>query len=147
MSQMNFQYPPQPPSHNDIQEKLNEEKMSYICDQIINVLKFLRQNKDMYNTNKEEMLRMVNKEMPSFYALYPRICRTLVFEDDINPLLGMIQMFGKVQNKEMSWEKANGKITDALNAKYVDPILNSEKLVREREEKQKSNIVDITNTD
>lgn len=144
---MNFQYPPQPPSHNDAQEKLNEQKMSYICDQIINVLKFLRQNKDMYNSNKEEMLRMVNKEMPSFYALYPRICRTLVFEDDINPLLGMIQMFGKVQNKEMSWEKANGKITDALNAKYVDPILNSEKLVREREEKQKSNIVDITNTD
>ena len=146
MSQMNFQYPPQPQSQSDSQEKLNEQKMSYICDQIINVLKFLRQNKEMYNSDKEEMLRMVNKEIPSFYALYPRICRTLVFEDDISPLLGMIQMFGKVQNKEMSWEKANGAITDALNAKYVDPILNSEKLVKEREEKQKSNIVDITDS-
>lgn len=141
---MNFQYPPQPQA--DTQGKLNEQKMSYICDQIINVLKFLKQNKEMYNTDKEEMLRMVNKEMPSFYALYPRICRTLVFEDDISPLLGMIQMFGKVQNKEMSWEKANGKITDTLNAKYVDPILNSEKLVREREEKQKSNVIDITDS-
>ena len=89
---------------------------------------------------------MINREMPSFYSLYPRICRTLVFEDDISPLLGMIQMFGKVQNKEMSWEKANDTITDALNAKYVDPILNSEKLVKEREEKQKSNVIDITDT-
>lgn len=144
MSQMNFQYPPQPQTQSDSQGKLNEQKMSYICDEIINVLKFLRQNKEMYNSNKEEMLRMVNREMPSFYALYPRICRTLVFEDDISPLLGMIQMFGKVQNKEMSWEKANDTITNALNAKYVDPILNSEKLVREREEKQKSNVIDIT---
>ena len=145
---MNFQYPPQPQpqTQSDSQGKLNEQKMSYICDQIINVLKFLKQNKEMYNSNKEEMLRMVNKEMPSFYALYPRICRTLVFEDDINPLLGMIQMFGKVQNKEMSWEKANGTITDALNSKYVYPILNSEKLVREREEKQKTNVIDITDT-
>lgn len=144
MSQMNFQYPPQPQSNT--QEKLNEQKMSYICDQIINVLNFLKQNKEIYNSNKEEMLQMVNREMPSFYSLYPRICRTLVFEDDISPLLGMIQMFGKVQNKEMSWEKANDTITNALNAKYVDPILNSEKLVREREEKQKSNVIDITDT-
>lgn len=143
---MNFQYPPQSQTQSDTQGKLNEQKMSYICDEIINVLKFLRQNKEMYDSNKEEMLRMVNKEMPSFYALYPRICRTLVFEDDISPLLGMIQTFGKVQNKEMSWEKANGKITDALNAKYVDPILNSPELVREREEKQKSNIIDITDS-
>lgn len=144
MSQMNFQYPPQPQSNT--QEKLNEQKMSYICDQIINVLNFLKQNKEIYNSNKEEMLRMVNREMPSFYSLYPRICRTLVFEDDISPLLGMIQMFGKVQNKEMSWEKANDTITNALNAKYIDPILNSEKLVREREEKQKSNVIDISDT-
>lgn len=144
MSQMNFQYPPQPQSNT--QEKLNEQKMSYICDEIINVLNFLKQNKEIYNSNKEEMLRMINREMPSFYSLYPRICRTLVFEDDISPLLGMIQMFGKVQNKEMSWEKANDTITNALNAKYVDPILNSEKLVREREEKQKSNVIDITDT-
>lgn len=144
MSQMNFQYPPQPQSNTE--EKLNEQKMSYICDEIINVLNFLKQNKEIYNSNKEEMLRMINREMPSFYSLYPRICRTLVFEDDISPLLGMIQMFGKVQNKEMSWEKANDNITNALNAKYVDPILNSEKLVREREEKQKSNVIDITDT-
>lgn len=151
---MNFQYPPQASTPTQTttqtQEKLNEQKMTYICDQIINVLKFSRQNKEIYDSNKEEMLRMINKEMPSFYTLYPRICRTLVFEDDISPLLGMIQTFGKVQNKEMSWEKANGSITDALNAKYVDPILNSEPLVREREEKQKANaktnIIDITDS-
>jgi hypothetical protein len=142
---MNFQYPPQSQSQvEESQGKLNEQKMSYICDEIINVLKFLRQNKEIYNSNKDEMLRMVNKTMPNFYSIYPRICRSLVFEDDISPLLGMIQTFSKVQNKEMTWEKANDTITNALNAKYVDPVLNSEKLVREREEKQKSNIIDIT---
>jgi len=145
---MNFQYPPQPQTqtHPDGQEKLNEQKMSYICDEIINVLKFMRQNKEIYNENKDEMLRMIKSEMPNFYTVYPRICRALVFEDDISPLLGMIQTFGKVQNKELSWEKANNMITNALNAKYVDPVLNSDKLVKEREEKQKSNVIDITNS-
>jgi len=143
---MNFQYPPQPQTPQpEGQEKLNEQKMSYICDEIINVLKFMRQNKEIYNENKDEMLRMIKSEMPNFYTVYPRICRSLVFEDDISPLLGMIQTFGKVQNKELSWEKANNLITSALNAKYVDPILNSDKLVKEREEKQKSNVIDITN--
>ena len=140
---MNFNYPPEPKVSS--QEKLNEQKMSFICDQIINVLKFMRQNKNTYNEDKDEMLRMIKNEMPNFYNIYPRICRSLVFEDDISPLLGMIQTFGKVQNKEMSWEKANNLITNALNAKYVDPVLNSEKLVRERDEKQKSNVIDITN--
>lgn len=145
---MNFQYPPktqnQTLNQEQKSEKLNEQKMSYICDEVINVLKYMKQNKEIYNNNKEAMMRMVKDEMQGFYTLYPRICRTLVYEDDISPLLGMIQLFGKVQNKEMSWEKANDTITNALNAKYVDPILNSEKLVREREEKQKSNIIDIT---
>ncbi len=142
---MNFQYPPQPPQPpQNGQEKLNEQKMSYICDEIINALKLMRQNKNIYKENKDEMLKIIQTEMPTFYTVYPRICRTLVFEDDINPLLGMIQTFGKVQNKEMTWEKANNMITTALNAKYVDPILNSDKLVKERENKQKKNIIDIT---
>ena len=141
---MNFQYPPQPKSQE--QEKLNEQKMSYICDEIINILKFMRLNKSTYNENKEEMIRMIKTEMPNFYNVYPRICRALVYEDDISPLLGMIQTFGKVQQGTMSWEQANNMVTTALNAKYVDPILNSEKLVREREEKQKNNIIDITET-
>ena len=141
---MDFSYPPKPQTNT--QEKLNEEKMSFICDQIINVLKFMRENKTTYNEDKDEMLRMIKNTMPNFYNIYPRICRSLVFEDDISPLLGMIQTFGKVQNKEMSWEKANNLITNALNAKYVDPVLNSDKLVREREEKQKSNVIDITDS-
>lgn len=157
---MNFQYPPSnstqlPQVPQFGQEKLNEQKMSYICDEIINVLKFMRQNKEIYNQDKDEMLRMIKTEMPNFHMVYPRICKALVFEDDISPLLGMIQTFSQVQNKTMSWEKANNDITNALNAKYVDPILNSEKLIKEREEKQKQknieekqkqkNIVDITN--
>lgn len=143
---MNFQYPPQPQTQAQTEEpeKLNEQKMTYICDEIINVVKFMKLNKSTYNENKEEMLRMIKTEMPNFFLIYPRICRALVYEDDISPLLGMIQTFGKVQQGTMSWEKANNIVTSSLNAKYVDPVLNSEKLVREREEKQKKNVIDIS---
>ena len=128
---------------NSTGEKLNTEKMSKICDEIINILLLIKKNNDLYINNKDEMLKLVQKENPSFYNLYPRICRTLVFENDISPLLGMIKTFGQVQEGNISWNKANDMITGTLNAKYVDPVLNSEKLVKEREEKQK--IIDITN--
>jgi hypothetical protein len=133
------------------EQKLNTQKMSYLCDQIMRALELIKNNKETYKTNPDEMLRLVKLDNPNFYNLYPRICRSLVFEDDISPLLGMIQTFGKVQEGQMSWNKANDVIQNALNAKYIDPVLNSEKLVKEREEKQKEEaskqkIIDITNS-
>ena len=50
----------------------------------------------------------------------------------------MMNTFAQVQNGNLSLEKANDVISGALNAKYVDPILNSDKLVRERDDKIKS---------
>ena len=47
-------------------------------------------------------------------------------------------MARQVQAGTMSFDKANNLITGAINAKYVDPVLNSEKLVKEREEKTKN---------
>lgn len=73
--------------------------MSYICDKIINVLKFMRQNKEIYNENKDELFHMIKTEIHNFYTNYPRICRTLVFEDDISPLLRMIQTLVKYKTK------------------------------------------------
>lgn len=144
---MNFQIPPQT-NTNSSEHKLNEQKMTYLCDEIIKILLFLNKNKEIYKENKEEMLKMVKYENPNFYNSYQRICRTLVFENDISPLLSMIQTFGKVQDGQISWNKANDMITNAINEKYVDPILNSEKLVKEREEKKKNEekqkIIDIT---
>jgi hypothetical protein len=129
------------------EQKLNTQKMSYICDEIIRTLELIKKNKETYNTNKEEMLRLVKMDNPNFYNLYPRICRSLVYEDDISPLLGMIQTFGQVQEGKMTWNKANDIIQGAINAKYIDPVLNSDKLVKEREEKQKQEgkkIIDIS---
>ena len=133
---------------SDSEQKLNTQKMSYICDEIIRTLQLIGENKDIYNTNKDEMLRLVKMDNPNFYNLYPRICRSLVFEDDISPLLGMIQTFGQVQEGKITWNKANDMIQGAINAKYIDPVLNSDKLVKEREEKQKQEgkkIIDISN--
>ncbi len=124
------------------EQKFNTEKMSKLCDDIIRALSIITKNKETYNSDKNEMLRLVKFDNPEFYEKYPRICRTLVYEDDISPLLGMIQTFAQVQEGKISFEKANNLITGAINAKYIDPVLNSEKLVKEREEKQK--IIDIT---
>lgn len=127
------------------EQKVNTQKMSYICDEIINILLLIKKNKELYNTNKEEMLKLVKSENPNFYNLYSRICRTLVYEDDISPLIGMIKTFGQVQEGQLSWNKANDIIQGALNAKYIDPVLNSDKLVKEREEKQKNEkVIDIS---
>ena len=119
------------------EQKINTEKMSALCDNIMRIMTLIKENKEIYQTNKNEMLRIVKFDNLAFYDKYPRICRTLVFEDDIEPLIGMIRTFGQVQNGLLSFEKANDLITNALNAQYVDPILNSPEMVKEREEKQK----------
>ena len=49
----------------------------------------------------------------------------------------MLYAFGKVQSGEVSVDKANESVTNALNATYINPTLNSEKLVKERERKMK----------
>ena len=134
-------------SSSDSEQKLNTQKMSYICDEIIRTLELIKKNKELYKTNKDEMLRLVKAENPNFYNLYPRICRTLIHEDDISPLLGMIQTFGQVQEGKITWNKANDLIQGAINAKYIDPVLSSDKLVKEREEKQKQEgkkVIDIS---
>lgn len=127
-------------SHSE--SSFNTEKMSKLCDDIIRALGLITKHKDTYKNEKNEMLRIIKFDNPVFYDKYPRICRTLVFEDDISPLLGMIQTFAQVQEGKISFDKANNMITSAINAKYIDPVLNSDKLVKEREEKQKT--VDIT---
>ncbi len=115
----------------------NTQDMNYIADNIIKALNLCKENKTVWQSDKYAMIRLIQADNPKFYELYPRICRIICFEDDITPLLGMMNTFAKVQNGELSLEKANDAISGALNAKYVDPILNSEKLVKERDEKKK----------
>jgi hypothetical protein len=129
-------------STNSTETKFNTDKMSKLCDDIIRTLGVINANKETYKSDKNEMLRIVKFDNLAFYEKYPRICKTLVFEDDISPLLGMIQTFAQVQEGKISYEKANNLITGAINAKYVDPVLNSDKLVKEREDKQK--IIDMS---
>jgi hypothetical protein len=121
--------------------EFNRESMSVISDKIIKILYLCLENKDLWTNDKYAMVRKIKEEYEDFYELYPRICRILVFSDDINPLLGMINTFSKVQAGQMSFEEANESITGAINAKYVDGVLNSESLVKEREEKKKKEMI------
>ena len=116
----------------------NSENMNYIADNILRALNVCKENKNLWKTDKYAMIRLIQADNPKFYELYPRICRIICFEDDISPLLGMMNTFAQVQNGNLSLEKANDVISGALNAKYVDPVLNSEKLTKEREEKIKA---------
>lgn len=123
------------PTNDD--SKFNTQKMTEISDNIIQILSLCTKNKDLYNNDKNSMLKLIKLHNQYFYEKYPRICRILIFEDDITPLLGMIQTFAKVQEGKMSFNQANELIQGSINAKYVDPILNSEKLQKERDEKKK----------
>lgn len=116
----------------------NSENMNYIADNILRALNVCKENKNLWKTDKYAMIRLIQADNPKFYELYPRICRIICFEDDISPLLGMMNTFAQVQNGNLSLEKANDVISGALNAKYIDPVLNSDKLVRERDDKLKS---------
>lgn len=116
----------------------NTEKMSKLCDNIIRALGVIKKNESIYQSNKEEMFKIIKFDNPEFYEKYPKICRILVYTDDISPLIKMIKTFGQVQEGTMSFDKANNIISSTINSLYIDPILNSDKLVKEREEKQKN---------
>jgi hypothetical protein len=117
--------------------------MTTIADNIIQALNVCKQNKEILKTDKHAMLRLIQKDNPHFYEKYPRVCRSIVFEEDITPLLGMMNTFAKVQNGELSLDNANDSISSALNAKYVDPVINSDKLVKERENKINNKVEEI----
>jgi len=123
--------------------EFNQESMGIISEKIIMVLHLCLENKELWKTDKYGMLRKIKDKYEDFYELYPRLCRILIFADDITPLLGMIKTFSKVQVGEMSFQDANDAITNAVNAKYVDTVLNSDKLVEEREKKQKKEKIKI----
>ncbi len=116
----------------------NTQSMCDIADNIIRALNVCKENKELWKNDKYGVLRLIQADNPKFYELYPRICRIIVFEDDITPLLGMLNTFSKVQNGDMSLDNANTVISESLNSKYIDPVINSEKLVKEREEKIKN---------
>lgn len=117
--------------------EFNKEDMGIMCDHIIRALKVCMANTELWKTDKYAMLRVIQADNEYFYETYPRICRILVFSDDITPLLGMIKTFGLVQTGKMDLEQANKSISTALNAKYIDNILNSDELKKERDKKKK----------
>ncbi len=113
----------------------NKERVEEIADNIIGIIGLCRENRRIWESDKVRMMKMIEMNYNEFYEKYPRICMTIVREEDISPLIGMLRAFSKVQNREITVEKANESITSALNATYINPALNSEKLVRERERK------------
>jgi hypothetical protein len=120
--------------------EFNSEKMTLIADHIIRALTVCKENKTTWKSDKQAMLRLIQADNPKFYEHYPRICRIIVYEDDITPLIGMINTFANVQNGNLSLDKANDSISTALNSKYVDHVINSDKLVQERERKKKEKV-------
>lgn len=117
--------------------EFNKENMNEMCDHIISTLQLCMRNKETWQNDKYAMLKLILTENEYFYETYPRICRILVFSDDISPLLGMIKTFNRVQNGDLNFDQANKSITDAINAKYIDHVLNSDTLKKERELKKK----------
>jgi hypothetical protein len=115
--------------------EFNTDSMNDISDKIIDVLTLCMANKTTWKNNKQEMIKLIEVNFPEFYEKYTRICRMLVNGNEIGPLIGMIKTFGKVQNGNLNIDSANDLITSNLNKKYIDSVLDSEELVKERNTK------------
>lgn len=113
------------------------QDMNVLCDDIYKAYLLCKDNENVWHDDKVEMLKIIKQNLPKFYQDNPRICRSIVNQENIDPLLHMIRTFYLVQTGEITLEQANKHITEGLNATFVDPILNSEDLVKEREQKQK----------
>ena len=111
----------------------NKESVDIIADNILDVIKCCLEHKNILNTDKKEMINIVEKHNKYFHDNYYRIVKTLIDYDNVDPLLEMLKNFHKVQTKKMDFETAGKIITDATNDVYVTPILESDKLKKERE--------------
>jgi len=123
--------------------EFNKENMEVMCDRIIKALNVCMLNKELWKSDKYEMLKLIKVNDEFFYDNYPRLCRILVFSEDITPLLNMIKTFSRVQNGDLSFDEANKTITNSLNSTYVDDVLNSDKLKEERAKKIREKIQEI----
>lgn len=115
----------------------NKESITILTDLILEGLKTCNNFKETWKTDKPKMMRLMEANNRYLYDNYPRICSTLVQGQDITPLLLMLKQFTRVQNGEITLDKANDEITSTLNEKYVNGVLYSDKLVKERESKMR----------
>ena len=111
----------------------NKESIDIIVDNIIDVMKCCLAHKNVWNNDKPEMIKIIEKHNKYFHDNYYRITKTLVDYDNIDPMIAMLRQFHKVQTEKMDFETANKIIVDSTNEIYVDPLLNSDKLKKERE--------------
>ena len=118
-------------------EIYNKEDISGIMENIVDMYRLCGANKEIWKNDKEKMGDLMEKRNPLFYNKYHRICKTLIEYEDIRPLIAMLKSFYQVQTNKLSFSEANKNFNDANNAVFVEPVLNSEKLVKEREEKMK----------
>ena len=119
--------------------EFNKESVDIIVDNILDVIKCCLAHKDIWNNDKAQMIKIVEKHNKYFHDKYYRITKTLIDYDNIDPMISMLRQFHKVQTDKIDFETAGKIITDATNETYIDPILNSDKLKKEREIKISQN--------
>jgi hypothetical protein len=113
----------------------NKDDVGLIMDNLIDIVKLCINNIKIYESNKGEMMKLIESNNNYFYNKYNRLCHNVVEMDNIEPLIEMIKTFHKVQSGKLSFESANTAIANAINGTYIEPVLNSEKLKKEREQK------------
>jgi len=113
--------------------EFNKESIDIIVDNILDIIKCCLAHKNIWNNDKDQMIKIVEKHNKYFHDKYYRITKTLIDYDNIDPMISMLRQFHKVQTDKIDFETAGKIITDATNETYIDPILNSDKLKKERE--------------
>ena len=110
------------------------ESLEYIMGNMIDIFKFCIVNKPLCKT-EDELMDRIKRYNCKFYTFYHSVCVDIVKTDDITPLLIMLNTLHKVEQKDCTLDTASTEIQNLLNKVYMNPVLNSNKLVSERQTK------------
>jgi len=114
---------------------------NYTSDQIVEkmetIIKLCKENEELYKDKKNEMMEKIREWDPVFYNRHYRVCKTIVQEEGegVKELLSMLERLKKIEQGQTTLEEEDKKISNTYNSRYINPILNSKELVKEREEK------------
>lgn len=113
--------------------------VNYTVDQITEHMQIIMQichdNNELYKNNKPEMMVKLREWDPVFYNRHYRVCKSIVFEDNITELFDMLARLKEIEKGNTTLKTQDKHISDTYNGKYINPALNTKEMIEERKQK------------
>jgi hypothetical protein len=99
----------------------NLANVDYILSSIIPILEYIKTPalKQMFATDYVEYKLHLEAKYPKFSNEYYSVFQKVISGDDLSPLLDMLAMVNKINNKEYTLEEAEGIVGKTLVKKFI----------------------------